>query len=274
MSDDLLAQMTQALRDEHDGATAVPEATRARVIRTLSERKPRRRKWLAVGIPLFVVFGGSTAWAAASGKLTPIVQQAFSVFTEDSVEDEKQAPVEPKQKTARPHAEPNVPEAVVPATEEPKQQEPEEDTAEPANPVVDASVSPIRQPRAPQNKRASTEPPSREDRERTEEISEDHTSLLLYRNAHRSQFSQGDCVSAIAGYELYLRLYAKGPFAVDARYNRGVCLIRMGRHQEAHDALLPFAQGRFGNYRKSESQRLLDAMTDSAESAEFEPQAP
>ena len=42
MSDDLLAQMTDALRDEHDGATAVPEATRGRVIRQLSERKHQR----------------------------------------------------------------------------------------------------------------------------------------------------------------------------------------------------------------------------------------
>jgi hypothetical protein len=91
MSDDLLAQMTRALADEHDGATAVPEATRARVVRTLAERRPRRRKWLAIGVPAFLLFGGSTAWAAATGNLPRAVERAIAVITGDA---ELEAPVD------------------------------------------------------------------------------------------------------------------------------------------------------------------------------------
>src|SRR5690606_30277365 len=88
MSDDLLSKMTRALAEEHDGATAAPGATRARVVRTLAERKPRRRKWLAVGIPAFVLFGGSTAWAAATGNLPPVMQKVVAILIGDVAVDE------------------------------------------------------------------------------------------------------------------------------------------------------------------------------------------
>jgi hypothetical protein len=39
-----------------------------------------------------------------------------------------------------------------------------------------------------------------------------------------------------------------------------MCLLRLGRSREAEAALMPFADGRFGDYRKSEAERLIQAI--------------
>ena len=47
-------------------------------------------------------------------------------------------------------------------------------------------------------------------------------------------------------------------FAPEARYNRALSLVRLGRTQEARSALEPFANGAYGGYRKDEAKALLD----------------
>jgi len=48
----------------------------------------------------------------------------------------------------------------------------------------------------------------------------------------------------------------RGRFANEARYNRAICLVRLGRHAEAQRDLEPFASGAMG-YRQNEARQLL-----------------
>lgn len=248
MTDDLLSKMTRALADEHDGATAAPGATRARVVRTLAERKPRRKKWLSIGIPAFVVFGGSTAWAAATGSLPHAVERALSVFIGEAEEVETVEAKSAVKKRGKWTAPPPVEKALAPVPEiveaEPVEEEAEIKGPAPSAPTTASSVT--KNPTPTSAKPAL--PP------------EDHTALLTYQAAHRAHFQQGDCTSAVAGYRKYLREEPSGTFALEAKYNLGVCLIRMGNVAEAKRLLEPFARGAYGNYRKEKSQELIDAL--------------
>jgi TolA-binding protein len=85
-------------------------------------------------------------------------------------------------------------------------------------------------------------------------------ALALYRAAHRLHFSGGDPSAALAAWDAYLREDPSGAFAPEARYNRGICLVRLGRAAEARNALEPFANGAFGAYRKNEARALLDVL--------------
>lgn len=253
MSDDLLSKMTRALAEEHDGATAVPGTTRARVVRTLAERKPRRRKWRAMGIPVLALFGGSTAWAAATGHLPKAVERVVSVFIGEA-EDVEAASVTPSAKKPGKWTAPPAPieEPAAPIVEEVAEEEAahaEERIAEAAAPapLAPSTMNPTPSVNKPA-KTAAELPP------------EDHTDLLSYQAAHRAHFQQGDCAAAVQGYRKYLKEQPGGTFALEAKYNLGVCLIRMGKSAEAKRLLQPFADGTFGNYRQQKSQELIDAL--------------
>jgi hypothetical protein len=57
-----------------------------------------------------------------------------------------------------------------------------------------------------------------------------------------------------------LAAYPSGCFAPEARYNRALVLVRLGRRAEAREALRPFAAGELGGYRQREAKELIDAM--------------
>ena len=78
-----------------------------------------------------------------------------------------------------------------------------------------------------------------------------------YGRAHRAHFEGGDPARALAGWNEYLRLYPQGAFVPEARFNRALCLVRVGRFTDAERALRPFSDGRFGGYRRADAERLL-----------------
>jgi hypothetical protein len=82
----------------------------------------------------------------------------------------------------------------------------------------------------------------------------------LYREAHHAHFVERNPARALAAWDAYLRAQKSGRFATEATYNRALTLLRLGRTAEARKALEPFAQGRFGTYRKEEARKLLDAL--------------
>lgn len=239
MSDDLLSKMTRALADEHDGATAAPGATRARVVRTLAERKPRRRKWLSLGIPALALLGGSTAWAAATGHLPRAMERVVSVLIGDVQEVEEMHAPPAVKKSGKWMAPPPAPETPAPASEELEE------------PVAE-EVAKVEEPLVPSAPPKGTKKP--------ELPAEDHTDLFTYQAAHRAHFQEGDCNAATLGYRKYLREQPGGTFALEAKYNLAVCLIRQGQNQEAKRLLEPFARGAYGNYRKEKAQELIDAL--------------
>jgi hypothetical protein len=82
----------------------------------------------------------------------------------------------------------------------------------------------------------------------------------LYGVAHRAHFVERDPAASLRAWDAYLAAYPEGRFALEARYNRALSLVRLGRIDEARDALEPFADGRYGGYRAREARDLLDAL--------------
>jgi hypothetical protein len=78
-----------------------------------------------------------------------------------------------------------------------------------------------------------------------------------YRQAHRTHFGGAAPATALAAWDEHLRAYPNGSFATDARFNRALCLLRLGRRDEARAALRPFAEAPIGRYRQQEAASLL-----------------
>ncbi len=81
-----------------------------------------------------------------------------------------------------------------------------------------------------------------------------------FRRAHEAHFAAHDWNAALASWDAYLAAYPHGRFVPEARYNRAIVLVRLGRRDDARAALQPFADGAFGGYRQSEARQLLDAL--------------
>jgi hypothetical protein len=84
----------------------------------------------------------------------------------------------------------------------------------------------------------------------------------LYRRAHDLHFHGSDPAAALAAWDRYLAAEPDGRFSVEARYNRALVLIRLGRHAEARAALIPFARGEVvpAGYRRAEAEQLVERL--------------
>ena len=84
----------------------------------------------------------------------------------------------------------------------------------------------------------------------------------LYRTAHDAHFARRDYAAALAAWDAYLAAAGPGSrMLIEARYNRGIALARLGRGAEAVKALEPFASGEYGDYRRDDARRLLEKLT-------------
>lgn len=86
---------------------------------------------------------------------------------------------------------------------------------------------------------------------------DDDAEERAYQRAHRAHFVEQDAVRALAAWDDYLRQYAGGVLAPEARYNRALCLVHLGRWAAAASALRPFARGRLDGYRQRDACALL-----------------
>lgn len=85
--------------------------------------------------------------------------------------------------------------------------------------------------------------------------------LAQYRHAHQKHFRARDFAAALRAWNDYLQRYPLGTFAIEARYNRAICLVRLDQRAEARRALAPFARGDVGRgYRQAEATKLLEAL--------------
>jgi hypothetical protein len=82
----------------------------------------------------------------------------------------------------------------------------------------------------------------------------------LYERAHELHFRGDAPAAALAAWDTYLAAAPRGTFAIEARYNRALCLVKLGRLAEARTALEPFARGTVepAGYRQSEAARLIE----------------
>jgi TolA-binding protein len=232
MTDDLLKQATQALReetaDDSDG-----RFTRARVMASLHQGKVKRRTRLAFILPIAACLGAGTAWGAATGRL-PAMFHALS----EAVSYTSKAPPEEQPKARRAPA--AAPAITAPPAPEPAPEAPPvlpEPKLEPAKALPSASAK-----AAPSSSAAFQD-----------------TDGDLYRLAHEAHFASHDYARALSGWDAYLRAAPRGRLATEARYNRAICLLRLGRDAEARQALEPFASGKMG-YRQNEAKLLLDEL--------------
>jgi hypothetical protein len=69
-----------------------------------------------------------------------------------------------------------------------------------------------------------------------------------------------DPSAALEAWDAYLAAFPQGQFSLEARYNRALSLVRLGRMIDARTALAPFADGRFGGYRQREARELMGAI--------------
>jgi hypothetical protein len=95
-----------------------------------------------------------------------------------------------------------------------------------------------------------------------------------YGRAHRAHFVEDAPARALAAWDDYLAAYPVGVFAPEARYNRALCLVRLGRLGAAARALRPFAAGAQEGYRRAEARLLLDWIRERQEPIEAERAAP
>ncbi len=280
MSRDVLREATGAPRRlpasavDHD-ASELAHRTRAQVMRSLHDARRRRATKLTVLIPLAAILVGSTAWANGNGRLealfhlvrNPVQRPAPSVLVERRLvqsvpplpgmiggshgtrpepvaavaadEEQHQVGDEAGDQAAR-AAEPR-PEPVAEAREPVGPPAPAASPSAEVPPAEPPPPSPHAEPQAPA-------PPSRADQ--------------LYRQAHQAHFVARGPAAALAAWDAYLRHAPAGRFALEAQYNRAICLVRLGRHEAARQALAAFADGAHGGYRQGEARALLEALTD------------
>ena len=236
MSDDLLETATRALRDEAAGDAADGRLTRARVMASLHQGKVRRRTRLAFVLPLAACLAAGTAWGAVTGRLPAVfhaIGQLVS-YRRQSAQESKDATL-PRAPLLRPPASSASP---------PVEPMPEPQALPPA-PVVLAQ--PVKSAPAPSSSVAPAASSS---------AAFQDTDGDLYRLAHEAHFTHQDYARALQGWDAYLRAAPGGRLATEARYNRAICLLRLGRDAEARRALEPFASG-FMGYRQNEARELL-----------------
>jgi hypothetical protein len=232
-SDDLLRRAARELRQRSDGNADAGGHTRERVLALTARRRRRRKSWATVVVLLACVLMMSSVWAAATGRL-PRLWRAL-------VSHQSQAPLVHAPTVAREQS-----------LERPSLTDP--GPAPAATTIV--APPPKRSLPAPRLAPPSTAPSPLAVLPDSEE--------QLFKSAYRDQFVKHDVQSALDGWDAYLRAAPRGRFALEAAYDRALCLVRLARHTEAIAALKPFAEGAHGDYHQRDAARLIAALSEAA----------
>ena len=251
MSPGFLEQAARSLRAETadgghlgtsghaDQAGDRAEQTLARVVTRVRRRARLRRTLTVVGLQAGLATFGFGAWAAASGRLSALIEEIRSSVTTPAPAPEPRAPRRSPRRTAL------VPEAAAP-TPAP--------ALLPAAPTAGPASEGIRRKPA-RAAPALDQVPTGAEHARDAQDSDDENAR--YREAHQAHFVKRDFAAAVAAWDRYLALPRPGRLALEARYNRAIALYRLGRRDEAAHALQPFADGDYGPYRQAEARALL-----------------
>lgn len=243
--DDLLAEATRALRDEPTRG-ADPEATRARVLASVYGERRRRVSRIVWALPVAAVLAGTSAWATVTGRL-PEAWQAVSTWLATTSEV-----AAPKAPTTAPGARVA---GGVGQSPSPAPQGPGPGADDSAAEGVGGAPAVSTGHTGSAGSAGGSSPTASAAASAAVEARED----ALYRAAHQAHFGGGEPGRALAAWDAYLAAAPRGRFALEARYNRALCLVRLGRRSEARTALVPFA-AHTGGYRASEARELLEAI--------------
>lgn len=239
-----LDQHLAALRRAGDtGDADLADATRLRVRRSLEARSKTRRRMASGMAALGVLLFATTTWALATGQLQELLHR-----DEPRVDVPRQIepPVVPAD-VATPRVTGG---QIVPV---PVQRTQVVDVEMPP-PVRTESAARIDVPRP-----VRIAPPAHVEPPVVEEPRVVDTAAQLYRHAHDLHFHGADPAAALAAWDGYLAAAPDGKLAVEARYNRGICLVKLGRLAEAREVFAAFAEERVSpaGYRADEARALL-----------------
>jgi len=209
-------------------------ATRLRVLRSLAARARSRHQLIGLATAVAILLGGTVSWALATGQVAAIWTPAPEPQPQPQVEPAVAPPRPVRHSAPQPPREPAM--AIDPRPVQPELQPPE------AVPAAPPAPPPVTAPRPPRRVAAAVE--------------------VLYRRAHDLHFHGSDPAAALAAWDAYLAAEPGGRFAVEARYNRALVLVRLGRHGEARAALAPFARGEVApaGYRQAEAEQLVERL--------------
>lgn len=246
MSEELVTRALRALRESHDGESDAAALTRARVLLLATTHRKRRRLALAVILPLAAAFALSTAWAAVTGRLPRWLSMSRGQDEESQVDARgggggappvPAAPLASAQRDTVDAQDAGLQDAAAIAPPA---------SSSPGLVAVVPSARPHAGPTDAPPVRATTDAGGDEE--------------LLFAAAQRQHFVAHDPAAALRAWDAYLAAYPRGRLALEARYNRALTLVRLGRTGEARAALAPFAAGREGSYRQREASDLLRAL--------------
>jgi hypothetical protein len=293
MSDhDAFDRAVKALRETGETSAADVARTRMRITETLHRGERRRGRTLWVLLPIAAVLAGSTALAnnsevarrvwtgvaetigilAPAEKAAPLGTGKGSVGRAAPAAASPMPGLEEAPSTAPLQVAPVSPNGPVEGEALPgKAASTAADTARQATLPEDSRrqpTGPRGRPRPAATDRAAT-PPLNPPPEAVEPAASsaslpndgEAAALALYKNAYRLHFVDQKYGAALAAWDEYLRASPAGRLVVEARYNRAIALVRLGRRAEAELALGPFARGEVnGGYRAREARELLDAL--------------
>jgi hypothetical protein len=250
--DDILRAATRALREETASPGNAARFTRLRVMSSLRESEVRRRTQTVLLLPFAACLAVASAWGMAVGTITEM-REAFVRTLGVNTPPPRSADPPEKRRVPRAVKPPVVAPPIVsaPVVAPPAETEP----SPPPPPTAEAPVTPppIDAPKGLDN------PLTRPARARAEAADPAHE---LYRAAHNAHFVSNDWSRALSAWDAYLRAAPRGRLAPEARYNRALCLVRLGRTAQAREALEPFAQAKAGSYRQREASELLGVLAE------------
>jgi hypothetical protein len=254
MSDELLERATRALSSRYapEKASAAGDLGLHKLGLGLAAARAHRARWRMVGLVAAASFVGLTAWATASGRLPRWIgggniEQRASQTDSDGTH----GALSPPRGDLAVSAVPITPDVVPTAADVP--------------PITDrvtrTKESAPRSNAGPRLDRPAVQGSVAEHPSKSPDLAPEADLDVLYRAAHEAHFVRRDSEAALAAWDRYIAAAgADGRMTLEARYNRAITLVRLGRNDEARAALEPFARGEFGGYRRDDALRLLQSL--------------
>jgi TolA-binding protein len=250
---DLLKRAAQTLRSEIDGKRTGSGFTRARIMKTLHQRRRQRVTWWATLAPATALLLGGSAWAQSTDSW-PVVWRSISSAlaigsTAEGAGKASEAPVRRSNDIKTRPPLPETPDEAPAPPEVPSQVEPEAPSAVATRRhagrgrLAGASTTASEPPLAAPNAEIARDP-----------------ELAQFRHAHDLHFRGRSPQAAIDAYRSYLSAFPSGRFVREALYNIAVDTIRLGRYAEAKALLEPFAEGKQGPNRQQAARDLLESL--------------
>ena len=218
-------------------------ATRRAVLARVQARKRKRARLVSVFLPIAAVLVISAAWAAASGRLARWVEPSSVPGVAASSAHNAKASALPDPFRPLPSSSASLPIA-------------------PLSSVGNrASLGTLNAPLTAGAPPEQLAVPHAVASRSSAELRVSPREQALYETAHQAHFAARAPATALPAWDAYLAEFPNGRFALEARYNRAICLVRLGRHDAARAALQPFANGEAGGYRQQDAIALLDALS-------------